>query len=123
MSKTILVVEDEQDLVELLKVRLESLGYGVIEAYDGEEGLKKAKEDLPDLIVLDILLPKMSGYDVCLKLKTDKKYRKIPIVMLTAKFQPSDIRFGKELGAEAYITKPFEPQVLVDEIHRLLKDK
>lgn len=122
MGKKILIVDDETDLVELVKMRLEASGYDVITAYDGVAGLKKAREGKPDLIVLDILLPEMNGYRVCLDLKTDKMYKDIPIIMFTAKFQPADIRFGKELGADAYITKPFEPQLLIDEIRRLLKD-
>lgn len=120
-KKRVLLVDDEKDFVEVVTTRLESNNYEVISAYDGEEALQKVADSRPDLIILDIMLPKISGFDVCRKLKNDQAYKHIPIIMLTAKFQPNDINFGKAMGAEAYITKPFEPQVLVDKMRELLK--
>lgn len=122
-KKRILLVDDEADFVEVLKVRLENSNYEVIVAYDGEEGLEKAERDQPDLIILDIMLPKISGFDVCRKLKIDENFKNIPIIMLSAKFQPNDIKFGEAMGADAYITKPFEPRVLVDKMRELLAKK
>jgi len=117
----ILLVEDDSYLVKAITIRLEANDFEVVAAIDGEEGLAKARSEKPDLIILDIMLPKMSGFDICRKLKIDKLYRDIPIIMLTAKFQPSDIEFGKEMGADAYITKPFDSQVLLTKIEELLK--
>ena len=117
----ILLVEDDSYLVKAITIRLEANDFEVVAAIDGEEGLAKARSEKPDLIILDIMLPKMSGFDICRKLKIDKLYRDIPIIMLTAKFQPSDIEFGKEMGADAYITKPFDSQVLLAKIEELRK--
>ena len=120
-KKRILIIEDEHDLVELIMLRLEANGYEAMAAYDGEEGLRAAKEEKPDLIVLDVMMPKMNGFDVCRKLKDDEKFKRIPILMLTVKFQPNDIKFAKELGADEYLTKPFEPEILLNKIRELLK--
>lgn len=116
----LLIVDDEHDFVDALSTRLEAKGYDVIKAFDGKEGLEKAHLEHPDLIVLDIIMPEMSGYDVCRKLKVDQKFNNIPIIILTAKFEPSDIEFGKEMGADAYLTKPVELDVLSDKISELL---
>ena len=120
-KEKILLVEDDPNLVKAIKIRLEANDFEVVAAIDGEEGLEKARNEKPVLIILDIMLPKMSGFDVCLKLKTDKQYKGVPIIMLTAKFQPSDISFGKAMGADAYITKPFDSQVMLAKIKELLK--
>lgn len=88
----------------------------------GLEGLEKVKKEKPDLVILDLMLPKMDGYKVCGLLKADKRYNKIPIIMFTAKAQEEDMKLGKEVGADAYITKPFEPQVLLKKIKELLKE-
>lgn len=122
MKKKILVVDDEKDFVELVKARLEACGYDIITAYNGKEALDKVRDEAPDLMLLDLMIPEISGYNVCLKIKVDKIYKKIPIIILTAKFQPSDLKFGKELGADGYLTKPFEPQELLDKIKGLLKE-
>lgn len=119
-KKRILLVEDEKDMVYAVILQLEANGYEVLTAYDGREGLGKAKKEKPDLIILDLMLPKMDGYKVCGLLKADTRYTKIPIVMFTARAQESDIKLGEELGADAYITKPFEPQVLLSKIKELL---
>jgi DNA-binding response OmpR family regulator len=121
MAKKILLIDDEKDLVETVVFRLEGSGYEVITASDGKEGLNKAKKENPDLIVLDLMLPMIDGYKVCGLLKADVKYNKIPIIMFTARAQESDKAIGREVGADAYITKPFEPQILMDKIKELLK--
>ncbi len=124
MAKSrLLLIDDEKDFVDALSLRLEAKGYDIIKAFDGKEGLEKAHASNPDLIILDIMMPEMNGYDVCRKLKIDQKFNKIPVIMLTAKFEPNDITFGKEMGAEAYLTKPIELEVLSQKIAELLKEK
>ena len=120
MAKRILIVDDEVHLVEMVKMRLEAAGYEIISAYDGQEGFDKAKRDKPDLIILDLMLPKMDGYKVCGLLKNDARYSKIPIIMFTARVQEEDVRLGKDLGAEEYVTKPFDPKILLSKIKELL---
>lgn len=120
-KKKVLVVDDETDFVDIVRVRLEANNFEVTVAYDGEEALEKVREERPDIIVLDIMMPKINGFDVCRKLKIDQNYKDIPIIMLTAKFQASDIEFGAAVGADAYITKPFEPQVLLGKMRELLQ--
>lgn len=121
MAKRILVVDDEKDLVETLTFRLEANSYEVLKAYDGQEGLDKAKKEKPDLIILDLMLPKIDGYKVCRMLKFDEKYKHIPVILFTARAQESDRKMGGEVGADAYITKPFEPKALLDKIAQLIK--
>ncbi|MFA5089036.1 MAG: response regulator [Candidatus Omnitrophota bacterium] len=120
-KKRILLVEDEKDMVYAVKMQLEINGFEVLTAGDGQEALEKARHDRPDLMILDIMLPKINGNKVCRMLKFDEKYKKIPIIMLTARVQESDKKMGYEVGADAYITKPFEPQVLLEKIKELLK--
>lgn len=119
-KKRILVVDDETELVNTIKMRLETNDYEVLVAYDGYEALEKARKEKPDLIVLDLILPKMDGYKVCGLLKRDTRYARIPIIMLTARVREEDKKMGEEMGAEAYITKPFEPQILLEKIKELL---
>ena len=119
-KKKILLVDDEEDLRKMLKFRLEAVGYDVKEAADGQEGLDKARSAWPDLIILDLMLPKIDGYKVCRMLKFDEKHKRKPIIMFTARAQEKDKMIGKEMGADAYITKPFEPEVLVAKIKELL---
>ena len=119
-KKRILLVDDEEDLRKMLKFRLEALDYDVSEAVDGQEGLNKARFNKPDLIILDLMLPKLDGFKVCRMLKFDEKYKKIPIIMFTARAQKKDEELGKEVCADAYIKKPFEPQVLLAKIKELL---
>lgn len=124
MSKAkILVVDDEPDLVETLIFRLQANDYEVISACDGQEGLEKARNTHPDIIILDLMLPKIDGFKVCRLLKFDVKYNKIPIIMFTARAQETDKRLGEEVGADAYITKPFDPKVLLSKIDELLRDR
>ncbi len=120
-KKKILLVDDEEDLRKMLKFRLEAVGYDVKEAADGQEGLDKARSTWPDLVILDLMLPKIDGYKVCRMLKFDEKHKHKPIIMFTARAQEKDKMIGKEMGADAYITKPFEPEALVGKIKELLK--
>lgn len=121
MAKKILVVDDEPNIVELLQSRLENNGYSVIVAYDGQEALDKTYQENPDLIILDIMLPKIDGYNVCKMLRSDEKYKAIPIIMLTGRTQAQDIRMGMDLGAVSYVQKPFKPDVLLGIIKGLVK--
>lgn len=119
MSK-ILIVDDELQLVEMLEMRLKPAGYEVISANDGEAGLNMARSEKPDLIILDLMLPKINGYQVCRMLKFDEKYKSIPIILFTARAQESDRKTGEEVGADAYIMKPFDPKILLGKITELL---
>ena len=121
-KKKILVVDDEAELVDLVKIRLEAAGYDVVKAYDGQEGLEKAKSEKPDLILLDIMMPKMDGYKVCGLLKMDARFKKIPVILFSAKAQKEDEQIAKEVGADLYVTKPFEATVLLSKIQDLIKE-
>lgn len=116
--KKILVVDDEPDVASLLTLLLKSQGYDVVSAADGQEALEKARSGKPDLILLDIMLPKLDGYKVARMLKFDENFRHIPIIMLTAKIQEKDKQTGLEMGADAYVSKPFNTPQLLD----LVKD-
>ena len=110
-EKTILIVDDEKTIVTILRFNLESRGYRILEAYDGESGLKKARTEKPDLILLDIMLPKMDGFHVCEALRQDGD--NVPIILLTAREEEDDKVRGLELGADDYITKPFSNREVV----------
>jgi len=112
-KKRVLIVDDEPDIVETIKFSLELEGIECLEAYDGEEALSKAKKEHPDLILLDIMLPKMNGYKVARLLKFDETFKNTPIIMLTAKTQEKDISLGNETGANEYVKKPFDMDMLV----------
>ncbi len=120
--KKILIVDDEQDIVESLKFVLEAEGYECYTAFNGDDGLKSAKEIVPDLILLDIMMPKMNGYKISRLLKFDNKYKDIPIIMLTARSQEEDKLIGEETGANEYITKPFDLDYVVSKVNQYLKD-
>lgn len=117
----ILIVDDEPDIVTALGIRLKSAGYEAITAADGMEGLDAARKQNPDLILLDIMLPKLDGYKVCRILKFDENYRHIPIIMITAKVTDVNKKMGEEVGADAYITKPFNPEELMAKIKETLE--
>ncbi|MCQ9206426.1 MAG: response regulator [Omnitrophica bacterium] len=121
-KKRILVVDDEVEIVRAVEIRLKQADYETLSAYDGMEGLKKARKEKPDLIILDLMLPKMDGYKVCALLKKDTKYSAIPVILFSARAQESDKQLGEEVGADAYITKPFEQQALLGKIKELLKE-
>ncbi len=114
--KKILIVDDEVDLVETVRFPLELEGYHVLVSYNGEDALNQAREENPDLIILDLMLPKLDGYKVCRLLKFDERYKHIPILMLTAKTQEKDKILGKETGADEYITKPFDLDDLMEKV-------
>ena len=119
-KKKILIVDDESDLVTLLSIRLEANDYQVSASFDGQDGLDKARAEKPDLIILDLMLPKIDGYKVCRMLKFDEKHKNIPIILFTARTQESDMKLGEDAGADAYFIKPFEPQVLLEKIKELI---
>ena len=111
MSKTVLIVEDERPIVEILKFNLKREGYDTLEALDGTEGLEKARTSDPDLILLDVMLPGMNGFEICSTLRDEG--HAVPIIMLTAREEESDKVFGLEAGADDYITKPFSMRELL----------
>jgi DNA-binding response OmpR family regulator len=119
-KKRILIVDDEEDILKVLRFRLEANSYEVLIASDGQEGLNKARSEKPDLIILDLMLPKLDGYKVCRMLKFDETYKAIPIIIFTAKAQKKDEELGMEMGADAYISKPFEPEILLGKMKELL---
>ena len=117
----VLVVDDEPDLIHILEFGLKAAGYQVDIAADGQEGLKKARETRPDIILLDLMLPKLDGYKVCRLLKFDERYRQIPIIILSARTQEGDQTLAKEMGANRFITKPYEFGEILAHIEALLK--
>jgi DNA-binding response OmpR family regulator len=120
-KKRILVVDDEVDLVETVRFSFKLEGYDVLVAYNGEEALNQARKENPDLILLDLMLPKLDGYKVCRLLKFDERYKHIPILMLTAKIQEKDKVTGMETGANEYITKPFDMDELMKKVKNYLR--
>jgi DNA-binding response OmpR family regulator len=120
--KRILVADDEVYIVHILEFSLNMEGYEVISATSGEEALRKAEKERPDLVVLDVLMPGMTGHEVCRRLRLDERTRDIPIIFLTARDTLADRDFGLGLGANAYITKPFGPRRLIEAIEALLDD-
>ncbi|MCE5270255.1 response regulator transcription factor [bacterium] len=121
--KHVLLVEDDEDILELLRYNLSEEGYTVDGAVTGEEALRLIVTKLPDLVILDLMLPGLDGMEVCKMIKRDPKTSHIPIVMLTAKSEDSDIVAGLELGADDYITKPFSPRVLIARVRAVLRRK
>lgn len=120
-KKRILLVDDEKDLVETMEMALEARGFEVLKAYDGEEGLRKALDDKPGIVILDIMMPKMNGYQVCWELKNRDETKHLSVILLTAKTQESDIFWGFETGADDYITKPFEMAELLKRINKFIE--
>ncbi len=121
MPDTVLVVEDETDVVDLLRYNLTKSGFSVLIAGDGLKGLEIARKNRPDIIVLDLMLPGMDGYTVCRELRKQPDTESLPILMLTARGEPSERVHGLEIGADDYVTKPFSPRELVLRIHSLLR--
>ena len=119
-KENILIVDDEEDVLELVRYNLDKNGYNTETATTGEEALAKARAKLPDLVILDLMLPGIDGLGVCKKLKSDAKTEHIPIIILTAKGEEIDIVTGLELGADDYVTKPFSPKVLVARVRKIL---
>jgi len=120
-KERILVVEDDEDILQLLKYNLAKEGYKVTGAASGEEALKVLKSNVPDLVLLDLMLPGIDGLEVCRLLKREAKTSQVPIIMLTAKGEEADIVTGLELGADDYITKPFSPRVLLARVRTVLR--
>ena len=120
IKQKILIIDDEPDMVYAVQMRLETSGYQVVTALDGNEGLEKARKENPDLIILDVMLPNLDGYKISRMLKFDEKYKNIPIIMFTARGQRDDIKLGYEVGVDVYLVKPFEWKVLLEEINKLL---
>ena len=121
MAHKILVVDDEADVLDMLVLNLRGAGFSVIAVEDGASALAKARAELPSLIILDLMLPKMSGLEICKVLKTEAATRHIPIIMLTAKAAEVDKIVGLELGADDYVTKPFSPRELLLRVNRSLR--
>ena len=119
----ILVVDDEPLIVTMLTKHFEEEGFTVLIARDGYEALTKARTEAPDLILLDLILPKLNGYEVCTLLKQDTRYQHIPVVMLTAKVQEKDEQLGRACGAQAYLKKPVHIQTLLEQIRATLPMK
>ncbi len=117
----VLVVDDEADLVRILQFGLQAIGYQVETASDGQEALKKARETKPDIILLDLMLPKLDGYKVCRLLKFDERYKNIPIIILSARTQEGDQLLAMEMGANRFITKPYDFAEVLSHIETLLK--
>jgi len=120
-GETILVIEDDDDIRGVIRFYLSRDGYKVLEAEDGDKGLQAAQDRLPDVILLDLMLPGRDGLEVCRLLKQEIKTRHIPVIMLTAKSEDSDIVTGLELGAEDYITKPFSNKVLLARVRAVIR--
>ena len=121
MTKLVHVIEDEEDIAKLIEYNLSLEGYRVAHYVTGEDGLKAVNSELPDLVLLDLMLPGIDGLQICRKLKSDENTAKIPVIMVTAKGEEEDIVRGLELGAEDYITKPFSPKVLMARVKAALR--
>lgn len=121
MQEKILIVEDEVDIAETIQIALNAKGYKTRIAFNGLEAIEEVHKDPPDLILLDIIIPEMNGFQVCRLLKNDSRYNQIPIIMLTAKTPQSDRFQGIETGADEYITKPFDPLILIERVEYHLK--
>jgi CheY-like chemotaxis protein len=117
---TILAVDDDPTIQQLLVVNLELEGYDVIVASDGEEALERIRKDKPDAVLLDVMMPRMDGMEVCKAAKADPETASIPIVILSAKAQQDDIAQGADVGADAYLTKPFDPLDLIETVQRFV---
>lgn len=122
-KKRVLAVDDEKLIVLAIRHNLEYAGYEVIEAYDGREAIEAIEAHRPDLVVLDVMMPELSGWDVLTCIREDPELRDTPVIMLTALGQDSDEREGLIRGADIYLTKPYEPQHLIELVGRLLSDE
>ena len=119
MPLKILVCDDERHIVRLIQVNLERQGWTVVTAYDGKEGLEKVIAEKPDLVVLDVMMPYMDGFEVLKSIRKDPSTEKLPVIMLTAKAQDKDVFEGYHYGADMYLTKPFNPRELVTFVKRI----
>lgn len=117
----ILIIEDDRDIVEMVRYNLKEEGFETIPAFDGEQGIELARKERPDLIILDLMLPVIDGFEVCRIIKNDQLTADIPIIILSAKSQETDKVVGLELGADDYVTKPFSPRELIARIRAILR--
>jgi DNA-binding response OmpR family regulator len=117
----ILVVDDEEYIQHILNFSFGAEGYDVVTASDGEEGVSKARNEKPDVIVMDIMMPRMDGYEACKKIKADPQTKDIPVILLTAKGRDSDRKLGSEVGADDYVVKPFSPGRLIERVEGVMK--
>jgi len=122
MNKTVLIVDDEEYIVTSLEYVMKSAGYEVEVAYDGEQAIEKVKETAPDLLILDVMMPKLDGFEVCEKIRANPLWESIRIIMLTAKGRDSERDKGISLGADAYMTKPFSTRDILKRVTELLGD-
>lgn len=119
-AATILVADNDEDILTLVAFRLERLGHEVLLARDGAEALERAQRELPDLCVLDVMMPRLTGYEVTRRLRRDPATRAIPVILLTARVQEADVEHGLQAGADAYVRKPFSPKELREQVDALL---
>ena len=120
LPATVLVVDDYPVILRLLEVNFEMEGFTVVRASDGAEGLERAREVLPDVVVLDVMMPRMTGHEVATALRSDERTASIPIIFVTARAQSSDVERGMELGVDDYVTKPFDPLDLIARVNTVL---
>ena len=120
MSGTILVADDSQIIREMLQMNLQTLGYNVILAEDGERAIERINDHHPDLLIVDVMMPKVNGFQICRRVKSDPATRETPVILLTARAQEEDVFWGKDCGADEYITKPFKTRELEGTVARLL---
>ncbi|MCC6445456.1 MAG: response regulator [Armatimonadetes bacterium] len=121
MAKKILAVDDEKHIVRLVQVNLQRAGYEVVTANDGKEALEKVESERPDLVVLDVMMPYMDGFEVLRNLRSNPSTRELPVIMLTAKAQDADVFKGWQSGVDCYLTKPFNPMELLSFVKRIFK--
>ncbi len=121
MPKKILAVDDERHIVRLVQVNLERAGYEVVTAFDGKDALEKVASEQPDLVVLDVMMPYMDGFEVLRELRKSPNTRELPVIMLTAKAQDADVFRGWQSGVDCYLTKPFNPMELISFVKRIFK--
>ena len=119
-KRRVLLVDDEPSIIKMVGKRLELSGYEVVAALDGEDGLAKARVGRPDVVILDLMLPKMNGMEVCAALKRDPQYRQIPIIIFTARRQEMDEKLCRECGADAYVTKAQQSKALIEQLEAVL---
>lgn len=122
MPTKVLVCDDERHIVRLIQVNLERQGYQVVTAFDGKEGLEKIRAEKPNIVVLDVMMPYMDGFEVLKNLRRDKETEDLPVIMLTARAQDKDVFEGYHYGADMYLTKPFNPMELVAFVKRIVQD-
>ncbi len=121
-QKTVLAVDDDKDILALVEYALRSEGYRVLSAHDGQQALQMVQENAPDLIVMDVMMPEISGFQVLRQIKEDEATQAIPVIMLTAKDEESDILSGWLRGADLYMTKPFDPWELIANVNRVFME-